>query len=145
MRELVRTNDPVLVTAIEALLKGADIPHVVLDQNMSVLEGSLGFCRAASWWTRTTSLTRASCCRRPGSGTSFAPMPADDRAGDVTEDAILGGRLRLRQPSGVIGSGTTPSCWRPPARRAPASAWSISVPASAPPDWRWLRASPTPR
>ena len=42
MRELVRTNDPVLVTAIEALLKGADIPHVVLDQNMSVLEGSLG-------------------------------------------------------------------------------------------------------
>ena len=42
MRELVRTNDPVLVTAIEALLKGAEIPHVVLDQNMSVLEGSLG-------------------------------------------------------------------------------------------------------
>ena len=25
-------------------------------------------------------------------------MPADDRAGDVTEDGILGGRLRLRQP-----------------------------------------------
>jgi hypothetical protein len=42
MHELVRTNDPVLVSAIEALLKGADIPHVVLDQNMSVLEGSLG-------------------------------------------------------------------------------------------------------
>ena len=42
MRELVRTNDPVLVSAIEALLNGADIPHVVLDRNMSVLEGSLG-------------------------------------------------------------------------------------------------------
>ena len=42
MRDLVRTNDPVLVSAIEALLKGANIPHVVLDQNMSVLEGSLG-------------------------------------------------------------------------------------------------------
>jgi hypothetical protein len=42
LRELVRTNDPVLVSAIDALLKGADIPHVVLDQNMSVLEGSLG-------------------------------------------------------------------------------------------------------
>ena len=42
LRELVRTNDPVLISAIEALLKGADIPHVVLDQNMSVLEGSLG-------------------------------------------------------------------------------------------------------
>lgn len=43
MREIVRTNDPVLVSAIEALLSGAGIPHMVLDQNMSVLEGSLGF------------------------------------------------------------------------------------------------------
>ena len=42
MRELVRTNDAVLVSAIQALLNGAEIPHVVLDQNMSVLEGSLG-------------------------------------------------------------------------------------------------------
>ena len=42
MREIVRTNDAVLITAIEALLKGAGIPHMVLDQNMSVLEGSLG-------------------------------------------------------------------------------------------------------
>ena len=42
MRELVRTNDTVLVSAIEALLDGAEIPHLVLDQNMSVLEGSLG-------------------------------------------------------------------------------------------------------
>jgi hypothetical protein len=42
MREIVRTNNPVLITAIEALLNGAEIPHMVLDQNMSVLEGSLG-------------------------------------------------------------------------------------------------------
>ena len=42
MREIVRTNDAVLITAIEALLNGADIQHMVLDQNMSVLEGSLG-------------------------------------------------------------------------------------------------------
>ncbi len=42
MRELVRTNDTVLVSAIGALLNGAKIPHIVLDQNMSVLEGSLG-------------------------------------------------------------------------------------------------------
>jgi len=42
LRELVRTNDAVLVSAIEALLNGANIPHVVLDGNMSVLEGSLG-------------------------------------------------------------------------------------------------------
>jgi len=42
MREIVRTNDPVLISAIEALLQGAGIPHMVLDQNMSVLDGSIG-------------------------------------------------------------------------------------------------------
>jgi hypothetical protein len=42
MRELVRTNDAVLISAIEALLGGADIPHVVLDRHMSTIEGSLG-------------------------------------------------------------------------------------------------------
>lgn len=42
MWELLRTNDAVLVSAIGALLDGASIPHMVLDQNMSVLEGSLG-------------------------------------------------------------------------------------------------------
>lgn len=42
MRELVRTNDAVLISAIEALLKGAHIAHLIVDQNMSVLEGSIG-------------------------------------------------------------------------------------------------------
>ena len=43
MREIVRTNDMVLVSAIGALLDAARIHHLVFDQNMSVLEGSLGF------------------------------------------------------------------------------------------------------
>jgi hypothetical protein len=38
----MRTNDAVLVSAVEALLAGASIPYQVLDQNMSVLEGSIG-------------------------------------------------------------------------------------------------------
>ena len=42
MREIVRTNNAVLVSAIGALLDGVNIHYVVLDQNMSVLEGSLG-------------------------------------------------------------------------------------------------------
>ena len=42
MRELVRTNDIVLVSAVGALLDGANIHHLVLDQNMSIIEGSLG-------------------------------------------------------------------------------------------------------
>ncbi len=42
MKEIMRTNDTVLVSAVEALLDSAGIGHIVLDQNMSVLEGSLG-------------------------------------------------------------------------------------------------------
>jgi hypothetical protein len=42
VRELLRTNDMVLVSAVGALLDGAAIDHLVLDQNMSVIEGSLG-------------------------------------------------------------------------------------------------------
>jgi hypothetical protein len=42
VKELVRTNDVVLVSAIGALLDGAGIDYFVLDQNMSIIEGSLG-------------------------------------------------------------------------------------------------------
>lgn len=42
MRELLRTNDVVLVSAVGSLLDGANIHHLVLDSNMSILEGSLG-------------------------------------------------------------------------------------------------------
>ena len=41
-RELVRTNDIVLASAIEALLTEAAIPHQVLDRDISVIQGSLG-------------------------------------------------------------------------------------------------------
>jgi hypothetical protein len=42
VRELVRTTDAVLISVIEALLNGACINHLIVDQNMSVLEGSIG-------------------------------------------------------------------------------------------------------
>jgi hypothetical protein len=42
MTELIRTNDLVLISAVEALLGGAGIECLVADQNMSVLEGSVG-------------------------------------------------------------------------------------------------------
>lgn len=42
MRELLRTNDVVLLSAIGALLDSARIGHLVLDEHMSVLEGSIG-------------------------------------------------------------------------------------------------------
>ena len=96
MRELVRTNNAVLITAIEALLKGADIPHVVLDRHMSVLEGSLGILprrilvddehhQAARRLLEDAGLAHE---LRPGAGA------AD---GELTEDEVLGWRLRLAQ------------------------------------------------
>ncbi len=42
MKELVRTNDIVLISLIEVLLKEQRIEYVILDQNMSILEGSVG-------------------------------------------------------------------------------------------------------
>ena len=42
MEELLRTNDLVLISFVEALMRDAGIDHLVLDQNMSVIEGSLG-------------------------------------------------------------------------------------------------------
>jgi hypothetical protein len=42
MIELFRSNDPVLLSFAEALLKEAGIAHALLDQNMSIAEGSLG-------------------------------------------------------------------------------------------------------
>ena len=42
MEELLKTNDLVLISYIEALMRDAGIEVLVLDQNMSVIEGSLG-------------------------------------------------------------------------------------------------------
>ena len=42
MIELLRSNDAVLISFADALLKEAGIEHSIVDQNMSVMEGSLG-------------------------------------------------------------------------------------------------------
>ncbi len=72
MREIVRTNDAVLISAVEALLRGAGIHHLVLDRNMSVIEGSLGIL------PRRVLVTEAD----------------ERRARDLLRDAGLGHELR---------------------------------------------------
>ena len=42
MKELLRSNDQVLLSFVSTLLEEANIAFIVLDTNMSVLEGSLG-------------------------------------------------------------------------------------------------------
>lgn len=42
MRALVETNDAVLLSFVEALLRDAEIHATVLDRNISAVEGSIG-------------------------------------------------------------------------------------------------------
>lgn len=42
LQELMRTNDLVLLSFVETLLGDLNIGHFVADQNMSVMEGSIG-------------------------------------------------------------------------------------------------------
>ena len=42
MREVLRTNNPVLLSFIVALLRDAGLQPVIADSDMSVMEGSIG-------------------------------------------------------------------------------------------------------
>lgn len=42
MKELIRSNDPVLLSYVDALLNEADIPHETADLHMSIMDGSIG-------------------------------------------------------------------------------------------------------
>ncbi|WP_438749864.1 putative signal transducing protein [Pararhizobium sp. O133] len=42
MKELIRTNDVVVLSFAESLMKEAGIIYLIADQGMSILEGSLG-------------------------------------------------------------------------------------------------------
>ncbi|WP_157018237.1 putative signal transducing protein [Mesorhizobium xinjiangense] len=42
MIEIMRTNDAVVISFAEALMRDAGIAVMVADQNMSIMEGSLG-------------------------------------------------------------------------------------------------------
>ncbi len=43
MVEILRTNDIVLISVIESILKAERVAYFVADQNMAAAEGSLGF------------------------------------------------------------------------------------------------------
>jgi hypothetical protein len=42
MREVLRSNDPVLINFAESTLRQAGIASFIADQHMSVIEGSIG-------------------------------------------------------------------------------------------------------
>ncbi len=42
MKDLIRTNNPALISFVESLLKGMDIRYFIADQGISAMEGSIG-------------------------------------------------------------------------------------------------------
>lgn len=42
MMEILRTNNPVLLSFVEVLLRDAGVQPLVADGNMSIMEGSIG-------------------------------------------------------------------------------------------------------
>ncbi len=57
MREIIRSNDPVLMGFALVLLRDAGFDAALVDQNMSVMEGSIGILQgrllvAADQWQR---------------------------------------------------------------------------------------------
>ena len=65
MRELLRSNDPVLLSLAESLLRQTGIIRVLADQHVSVQEGSIGafprrmLVRIDDWATARRVLTKA--------------------------------------------------------------------------------------
>jgi tRNA1(Val) A37 N6-methylase TrmN6 len=96
VHELVRTNNAVLITAIEALLKGAEIPHMVLDQHMSVLEGSLGMLPRRIVVDEEDLAVARQLLEDAGLAHELRPGSGGSKP-ETTDDAVLGGRLRITQ------------------------------------------------
>ncbi len=46
MVEVLRSNDPVVLSFADAVLRDADLPHQVVDQDLGRIEGSIGAIQA---------------------------------------------------------------------------------------------------
>ena len=75
MIEIIRTNDPVLISAVEALLRSAGLSVFVADRHVSAIEGSIGAFQ-----------------RR-----ILVPPDEENQARRVLDEAGLGGELRERR------------------------------------------------
>jgi hypothetical protein len=70
MKELIRSNDLVLLSYIEALLKEADVPYEMADEHMSAVVGSIDASPrrvmvADGDWSRASEIIEAAQSERP--------------------------------------------------------------------------------
>lgn len=101
MRPVLKTNDPVLLSFAQSLLRSADIECVVFDENAAVMDGSLGIL-PRRLMVADDDFDRALVIVKDGQAqvavASAAPV-------ELTEDRFLGGRVVLRQRKDGFRSG----------------------------------------
>ena len=126
MVELLRTNDLVKLSFLGAVLRDGGIEPIVLDQHMSVLEGSAGAIPRRSWSATRTRTRRGVFCAR------WASSMTEIESARVTSDTLLGGRGRAAAAGGRLsGRHRSRSCWPLRCRRRTASVPSMSAAALA--------------
>jgi len=74
--ELLKTNDMTLIAFVEALLKDAEIPYQVFDQNMSVIEGSIGILPRRVLVPSESLMEARTIITDAGAGDNLPPAPA---------------------------------------------------------------------
>ena len=104
MKELLRSNDMVFLSYVQAVLRDAGVPFVLADSNMSITEGSLGILPSrilvpfdhhaqAERIVRDVKTLPTNDTQRSCAGSSKELL-----AQETTQDALLDGQLTLRQP-----------------------------------------------
>jgi tRNA1(Val) A37 N6-methylase TrmN6 len=97
MKELVRSNDPVFISWLMAALDGAGIHALLLDQHMSIVEGSLGILPRRVL-VAEDQLEAAKAIIEAGPDQSVVEgIVVDDVA--TTADSLLGGKVIFYQPA----------------------------------------------
>ena len=92
MRELLRSNDLVVLSWAQAILAAEAIPCVLLDDHVSGVEGSIGAIPRRLDGRGADHAERRSAC----STRLATPSPVPEA---LTTDRLLGGRVRLGQPA----------------------------------------------
>ena len=89
VRPVLKTNDPVLLSFAQDLLAQGDVQSVVFDENMSVMDGSLGIL-PRRLMVADEDFERGKTLLQDGLARRAAPR-------EVSEDRFLGGKLVVRQ------------------------------------------------
>jgi tRNA1(Val) A37 N6-methylase TrmN6 len=105
MREILRSNDAVLLSFAQSVLRQTGIDSLIADQHISVLEGSIGaFPRRLlvgdeDWHAAHRALTGADLGAWLIGGDAVPASGAPPKTEPETADAFLGGALDILQPS----------------------------------------------